>query len=75
MSDDSYFDMTPQEEADLNVRNALKLNRSREAWREACLLAQVHDKKTGLYAPIDNYALLDIFNRMMTDFLRIDNKA
>lgn len=67
--------MTPDEEAARHVRNGMKLHRSMVAWQQVCHLAQVHDEKTGHYKMVDPYELLDIFNRMMMDHLRIDGKV
>ena len=73
--DPSHFDMTPGEEASLNEKNALKLYASEKAWKELCLLAQLHDPNSGHYAPLCNYQVLSIFNRMRLEFLRIDGRA
>ena len=71
--DASHFDMTEAEEAKLNERNARKLYRSDMAWREVCMLAQV-TSKDGFYERVDPLKILDVFNRMHTDHLKIDGK-
>ena len=75
MGNPSYFDMTEAEEAAVNERNARKLYRSDLAWAEVCKLVQEHDPETGFYGKVDPYNVLDIFNRMMMDFLKIDGRA
>ena len=75
MGNQSYFDMTEAEEAAMNERNARKLYRSDQAWTEVCKIAQEHDPETGFYKKVDPYKILDIFNRMKMDFLKIDGKV
>ena len=75
MGNPSYFDMTEAEEAVMNERNARKLYRSDQAWAEVCRLAQRHDPETWFYGKVDPYKVLDIFNRMKMDFLKIDGKV
>ena len=75
MGNPSCFDMTEAEEAVINERNARKLYRSDQAWAEVCRLVQLHDSETGFYGKVDPYRVLDIFNRMKMDFLKIDGKA
>ena len=75
MGNPSCFDMTEAEEAVINERNARKLYRSDQAWAEVCRLVQECDPETGFYKKVDPHKILDIFNRMKMDFLRLDGKA
>ena len=51
-----------------------KISRSDAAWKEVCALAQQNGPDY-FYKPVCPYTLLDIFNRMEMDFLRIEGKA
>ena len=75
MGNPSYFDMAEAEEAAMIERNASKLYRSDQAWKEVCKIAQEHDPETGFYRKVDPLKILDIFNRMKMDFLKIDGKV
>jgi hypothetical protein len=75
MGNPSYFAMREAEEAAMNERNARKLYRSNRAWEEVCKIAQEHDPETGFNKKVDPLKILDIFNRMKMDFLKIDGKV